>query len=314
MLDITKIPEIVNHLKNTSNYYKESGGEIIIFCPYCDDASRPKASHGHMYISKTMPVFNCFRCSSSGNLVRLLIDTNFTDEDILKYLSSFIRYKNVKDYYRSKKKIAKLKQIQETVILKNLEFEKQYKNKFEIYRQYLIQRLGNIDFTKFLISPTFFNQKTSCTFTNSENEDIVLRLIEPYKDLRYHLNPDTSGKYFFQEIDFEKYSSIVLAEGPFDILNLYLYNIDFKNCFYIALNGKKYLNTIESLLIEHFLLKEIEINLIFDMDVIQKNQYKMYLYRSKLLTKQYNPNILIKGWKPLIKKDTGDFPAITEIS
>jgi len=56
MFDITKIPAIINHLKSISKYYKESSKEIIIFCTYCDDSTRHKADHGHLYISKTQPV------------------------------------------------------------------------------------------------------------------------------------------------------------------------------------------------------------------------------------------------------------------
>jgi hypothetical protein len=306
-LDITKISSIINHLKNISGYYKESSNEIIIFCPYCDDATRIKADHGHLYISKTMPVFNCFRCSSSGNLIRILIDTGFDDEEILKYLSTFIKYKVIKDYYKIKKNIPKLKQIQNTIIQKNIDFEYNFRNDFRKYKQYLYNRLGTIDFSKFLISPTFYNEQISCLFTNSDNEDITIRSVE---NKQFHIIPENSGKYFFQEKDFEKYQQIVLAEGAFDIIPLYLYNSEFANSYFISLNGKKYISTIEELILSDFLIRPIIINLIFDTEV--KN-YGMYMYRAKLLAKQYNENIMIRGWKPLILKDTGDFPSVIEI-
>jgi hypothetical protein len=308
MLDITKISSIITHLKTNSSYYKESSNEIIIFCPYCDDSTRPKANHGHLYISKSMPVFNCFRCSSSGNLIRLLIDIGFDDEDILKYLSNFIRYKTIKDYYKVKKQTTKLKQIQDNVIRKNIEFENRFKNEFFKYKQYLYSRLGVVDYSKFLISPTFYNNKISCLFTNSINEDVTLRLVE---EKQFHINSESSGKYFFQENNFEKYKQIVLAEGAFDIIPLYLYNLEFRDSYFIALNGKKYNSTIEELIIRDFLIRPIIINLIFDSEV---TNYNTYLYRARLLSKQYNTNILIKGWKPIILKDTGDFPVVAEIN
>ncbi|HQF36537.1 MAG TPA: hypothetical protein PLL26_02745 [Candidatus Dojkabacteria bacterium] len=310
MYDMTKIQPIINHLKSISSYYKESNNEVIIFCSYCDDSTRQKADHGHLYISKTAPVFNCFRCSNSGNLIRLLIDTGFDDEDVLKYLGTFIKYKTVKDYYGIKKKVTKLRQIKDHIINLNINFEQKQPEKYKLYKNYLIQRLGLVEFSNFLISPTFFNNKLSCLFTNSIGEDVVLRLIESYKDYRYHLNEQTSGKYYFQEKNFEKYSQIVLAEGPFDIINLYLYNNLFKNCFFISLNGKKYNSVIENLILEDFLIGDLEIDLVFDNDV---NNYKTYLYRAKLLTKHYNQNIIIKGFKPLVGKDVGDYPAVQEI-
>jgi len=310
MYEITKISPIISHLKNISNYYKEQGGEIVIFCNYCDDSTRQKANHGHLYISKSHPVFHCFRCSSSGNLIRLLIDTGFTDEEILTHLAQFIKYKTTKDYYKTKRKVTKFKQIQEDIIKRNLDFEMKYRDKFEIYKNYLCSRIGNVDFSQLLISPSFYNNKLSCMFTNSIGEDIVLRLIEPYKDYRYHLNQDTSGKYYFQEQDFENITNIILAEGPFDIINLYLYNSIFKNSYFIALNGKKYSSAIETLILEEFLIGDIQFNFIFDNDV---TNYKTYLYRAKTIAKYYNQNIIIKGWKPVVGNDTGDYPAVIEI-
>lgn len=310
MYDITKIPQIISHLKNISSYYKEINNEIVMFCQYCDDSTRPKADHGHLYISKTAPVFHCFRCENSGNLIRLLIDTGFDDEDVIKYLSQFIRYKTVKDYYKSKRRITKIKQIIDHKIEVNMEFEKRFPEKFDLFKNYIFNRLGLVEFSNFLISPTFFNNKLSCLFTNSDNEDVVLRLIEQYKDYRYHLNQETSGNYYFQEQKFEKVSRVVLAEGPFDILNLYLYNAEFKDSFFISLNGKKYSSVVEKLILQDFLVGDFEINFIFDNDV---NNYKTYLYRARLLTKHYNPNVIIRGFKPLIGKDTGDFPAVVEV-
>ncbi len=310
MFDITKITPLIDHLKKLSHYYKESGKELILFCPYCDDATRAKADHGHLYISKTAPVFNCFRCSSSGNLMRLLIDTGFEDDEILKFISQFIKYRTIKDYYKTKRKVTKLDQLQTMSINMNLNFEKQYPDKYNQYKNYLQSRLGNVDFSNFLISPTMFNNKLSCLFTNSDGENVVLRLIEPYGDFRYHLNQDTSTRYYFQEKNIEKHHRIVLAEGPFDILNLYLYNSDFKDSYFIALNGKKYTSTVESIILEDYLIGDLQLDFIFDNDV---DNYRTYLYRARLLAKHYNQNIIIKGYKPLTGKDTGDFPVVTEI-
>ena len=310
MYDITKIHPIINHLKSFSNYYKESNKELIIFCPYCDDSTRANAKHGHLYISQSSPIFNCFRCNSSGNLVRLLIDTGFNDDEILSYLAQFIKYRTIKDYYKTKKKTTKLKQIQESVVSKNLLFEKNYRDKFETFQNYIFSRLGLVDYSDFLITPTFFNGKLSCMFSNSDNEDIVLRLIEQAGEFRYHLNPDTSGKYYFQEKNFDNNSRVVLTEGPFDILNLYLYNSEFKDSYFISLNGKKYTSAIETLILEDFLIGDLEINMVFDRDV--KN-YNTYLYRARLLAKHYNTNIIIRGYLPIIGKDTGDYPAIVEV-
>ena len=310
MFDITKIHQIINHLKAISNYYKETNNEIITFCNYCDDSTRHKADHGHLYISKSSPVFHCFRCSASGTLIRFLIDSGFEDQEVLTYLSQFIKYRTVKDYYKIKKTVPRINQIKERVIKLNLEFEQNDFTKYKIFTNYLKSRLGNVNMSDFLISPMFFYEKLSCLFTNSENEDVVLRLIEPYKDIRYHLFQETSGRYYFQDVDFDKYHRVVLTEGPFDMLSLYLYSDEFKDCFFISLNGKKYSSALEWLILEYFLIDHLEVNFVFDNDV---TKYRTYLFRAKTLAKNYNENIIIRGWRPIIGKDTGDFPGIVEL-
>ena len=67
---------------------------------------------------------------------------------------------------------------------------------------------------------------------------------------------------------------------------------------------------IESLILEEFLIGDIQFDLIFDSDVLN---YKTYLYRARMLAKQYNQNVNIRGWRPLIGKDSGDYPALAEV-
>lgn len=311
MFDLIRIGPVIDHLKSISQFYQDSGNEVIIHCPFCDDSTRTNANrHGHCYLSKSHPVFHCFRCSSSGTLLRLLIETDFKDDEILRFLSQSLSYKFTKDYYQLKKKDIKLNFVYSEIVKQNLSFYQDNKDKFEVYKSYLKNRLGDIDFTKFLISPGFFHNKLCCNFNNSNQELIVQRLIDDDNKYRYHLNKQSSGLYFFQEKDFEKFNRIVFAEGPFDIIPLYLYNIEFKDCFFIDLNGKKYISALEKLILEDLLIGNYQINFIFDTDVFD---YKKYLYRAEKLIQTYNNNIEIKGYKALIKKDTGDFPVVSKV-
>lgn len=310
MFDLTKIQPIIDHLKNISMKYNDQGGEIVIWCPYCDDSKRAKAnSHGHCYISKKFPVFNCFRCSTSGTLTRLLIETGFDDQEILNYLNQSLAYKFTKDYYyQPRKKTIDINQIYIDIVNQNIAFQQSKKAEFEIYRSYLKTRLGDVDFSKFLIAPSLFYNKLCCNFFNSNHESVVQRLIDD-NQFRYHLNKQSSGLYYFQEMNFERFKRIVLAEGPFDIIPLYLYNYEFKNCFFISISGKRYISVLEQLLTEELLIGNYQINLVFDKDV----EYKKYMYKSKLVIQTYNVNIELKGYLPLVKKDTGEFPAVVEI-
>jgi hypothetical protein len=308
-----RLKEVVNHLKTISKSFKESGSEIVIFCPYCDDDKRVNAKQGHLYIAKNFPVFNCFRCSSSGTLIRFLVETGFKDEETLNYLSQFIKYKFLPDQYYNKKKVPKLDNLYRDIILKNIDFQQQKPDFFEIYKNYLKERLGDVDFCEFLITPGFYYNKLTCDFTNSEHELVTQRLVQKLvlhdKEVRYHLNTNNS-LYFFQEKNFEKYNNIVMAEGVFDITSLYLYNSDFKNFFFVSVNGKKYISALEKLLIEDLLLGHFTIHLVFDNDVYN---YNMYIQRCKFLAQKFNDKVIVKGWLPLIQKDVGDFPVIKEI-
>ncbi len=317
MFDIDKIQPIINHLQSISSYFKPTGNEIIIYCPYCDDATRINASnHGHLYISKAFPVFNCFRCSTSGTLIRLLVETDFKDEEVLKYLASFIKYKFLPDHYIKIKRKTKVEDISKMILNTNLQFEKENKQKFEIYKTYLKSRLGSVDFLNFLISPGLFYNKLTCDFINFDQELIVQRLIEKLvvkdTEIKHHLNKTSSGLYYFQEKNFDKYNEIVLAEGAFDIISLYLYSMEFKNCLFISVSGKKYLSTVEKLIIEDLLIGEYQFHLVFDNDVLDYKKQN-FVYNCKNLAQKLNENISVKGWSPVLKKDTGDFPAVQQI-
>jgi hypothetical protein len=102
MYDLKKITPVIRHLQKISpNMYRDLGGELMLHCYACDDATRRNASnHGHLYLATNAPVFNCFRCGTSGTILRFLIETGFRDEEVLKYISSFIRYNFIKNYSR----------------------------------------------------------------------------------------------------------------------------------------------------------------------------------------------------------------------
>lgn len=312
MYDLKKITPVLRHLNKVSpNMYTDMGSEIQIHCPFCDDAQRPHASnHGHLYLAINAPVFNCFRCGTSGTILRLLLETGFTDDDVIKYISSFIRYNFIKDY--SKKVSTSYKQIQNLYInntTKVVEFKKNNIDLFKTFQKYIINRIGNVDYNTFFIHPIMLENSLCCGFNNSDNEFITARIISKSK-ARY-INSKENYLYYFQPNNFEIYNQIVIGEGPFDIIPLYLFSNKFKNCLFISIGGKKYLSTIEYLITRFILIGKYEIHLIFDSDFKLPN---LTLNRCKFLVEKYNSDILVKGYTPIEPfQDTGDFPQVTEI-
>lgn len=316
MYDLKKITPVIRHLQKISpNMYRDMGSEIMLHCYSCDDASRRNASnHGHLYLATNAPVFNCFRCGTSGTIIRLLIETGFNDEEVIKYISSFIRYNFIKSYSRQlTANSASINQILEQNLHRLVKFKKEKKDEFNLFRDYVYKRIGNVDYGTFLIYPTFINDgiadQISCAFNNANDEFVTARVIGESK-IRYK-NSDQSSLYYFQPQNYEKFNRVVVGEGPFDIINLYLYSNLFRNCLFMSISGKKYISSLELLITKFMLIGDYEINLIFDSEFKFKEQT---IIRCRFLADKYNQNIGIRGFSPLESfGDTGDFPQVMEI-
>ncbi len=316
MIDVMNIPPIINHFQMVSEVYKQiKQTEIQILCPFCDDATRANASnHGHLYIETEQHVFYCFRCDASGTLLKLLISTEFQDRSIIELLASQIKYNFSKDYYKVKTKKQNIIKIKNNILFHINNFIKNDVNNYIKFQKYIHYRIGEgIDYSNFLINPNYINNELCCSFNNLDNELITDRFINPNYKWRFKLNQNSSGIYFFQNKNFEQYQRIVLTEGPFDCLNLYLYNSLFSDCIFFSISGKKYISVIEKLILEDLLIGCYEINLIFDKD---NYAYKSFLYKAKLLVHQLNNDIIIRGWIPVVNntKDVADYPKVIEVT
>jgi hypothetical protein len=147
-----------------------------------------------------------------------------------------------------------------------------------------------------------------CGFNNSDNEIVGYRLIDKHPYFRYKKKPN---QYYFQSRDFDKYKEITIGEGPFDIINLYLYSSIFKNNFFLCLNGKNYVSSIENLVTRYILIGNYRLNLIFDSEL---NNPNLTLKKCQYIANQFNENIEIKAYLPIPPfQDTGQFPQVMEI-
>jgi len=316
MYNIDRFIPVIYHLKSISTIFSDKGNHYQMFCPFCNDSTRKNnPNHGHCYVSKELPVYYCHRCGASGTILSLLVYTNFNDIDTINSLKQFVKYNFVKDhlYQPSSKKISEY-QIQQFIKNKIYNISSQ---ELDLFENYVFSRLGEINYAKFLIYPDYINvvnnesyKLLSVCFNNNYNQFIESRFINPVGKIRYKKN-DKNLQYFFQKWDFENINNIIITEGIFDILNLYLYNNIFrKNTFYLSMCGKKYLGTIESLLYQELLFGDYQINLVFDND----NKYiKSTILKCQRLIQIINSNITLKGWVPIeTVKDTGDYPCLVE--
>lgn len=313
VFNLLKITPVIQHIHHVSpNMFKQTANEIITHCPFCDDALRAKASnHGHFYLAITSPIFNCFRCNSSGTLISFLLQTGFDDREVLAYISQFIKINFTKDYYkfRSRKDLAAPNKVKQNILESNLKFKKSNKDQYILFNKYLRYRLGDVDFSNFLLVPSLYQDYLVIKFFNTIGENISLRYLNNSKK-RYVNNNSTSGLYYFQNI--EDYCNITICEGPFDILNLYLYNDIFKNNLFISIRGKNYIGIIEKLILEYLLIHDCCFNIIFDNDNLKNS--KRVIKSINTLLKVYGGKIQLKAYKPSLNvNDVADYPSVERI-
>ncbi len=305
------MPSIVNFLKNSATVFQDNGNEYITHCPYCDDALRPNArSHGHLYISKTSPVFHCFRCETSGHLGTLLRDLGFTDEDALKELG-MSKFLNTHEFGAIKKK--KDVTAEEFISNRNHRFDVGDQANYIKFRKYIFKRLGNYcDFNKYLITPEIINRQLCASFYNRDGNFVTARILEPTNNYRYIRNKGVSELYYFQDLDFDQYKNIVVTEGVFDCIKLYRFSDHFpKNeTFYVAILGKNYPRTVNWLLTTQIPIGEYNINLVFDND---NRLYKKTMSICRKITGRINKKVAINGYKPVLLNDAGEYPFLEKI-
>lgn len=249
-------------------------------------------------------------------MLKLLIHTDFDDDETLNYIKSFLKYNFVKDYLKSKPKVKfdqKLLSDNITNKIKNTSSEN-----LEIFNDYLNDRIGIVNYTKLLLYPAMIqpndkiNQKVLAVgFNNSNNDFVGARLIKQIKKIRYKTNPNSL--YFFQRFSFENIKNIVLSEGIFDILQVYLYTNHFshKDTFFMSMSGKNYLSVLEKLIIQDLLIGEFHIHFIFDSD---NKYFKFTKFKAQRLASLLNPNVKISIWMPSDNlKDLGEYPLMHQI-
>ena len=296
-MNLKSYPQITQFLKDYCYCYKESGEEIIVFCPYCDDAHRRpgRLSHGHLYISTLFFVFHCFRCGTSGHVLKLLTDLKFNDQNILNELKRIYPHYNFGSTIVTGRKDISINQIYKKLYLKWTQTNGEIvKNVVE----YLRYRFGNIDLNwfDFLLAPDVTPSNETCVkFYNFNNEFCCYRNINTKNKFRYFIPKNQDVYYYFQPLNsIINKKNIIITEGPFDLISFSIFNGQFttKDSYFISALGKKHVSCFKWLLLNGlFYNNDYNIFLVFDEDVKNPRIFKLTIKKILKNINKQNINI-----------------------
>ena len=272
-------------------FWRETSNEWIYFCPLCNETS----SHGHLYISKKFPVYNCFKCNCSGHINQLskiinescniqytnTIEYNlpyldipkilYETNELLKFYSLAIS-DNEKEYFRKR---LGLKSITMDNIVKFSLFPDSYARKI-LYNDNNAIRFDSILRTWTLRG---FSTGLSGRAHNIIN-DKTLRYINGNIETPWKSFIDSNDTYFIRSYPIVHYSMtsipeyLIVSEGIYDICALYLhrkkYGIDDKNSVFMAVQCSNYMRAIKTF---QLMYNTIPRNIIVfaDIDIKPKN-------------------------------------------
>lgn len=201
-------------------FVKETGAHYIFKCPFCGDSK--KADHGHLYVSKTEPVYHCVRCGQGGHIASLIAHLGANDIVVPLSLDSGKHSKRVTG--------------------KTLHFnvKKEYEDLVLSYMQdrlnlsYIPDELNMISYADYLkimqLTHHNFLFDKGVPFLSSKSKKLILRVLErsDYRYFVYSLEQDREEPdcYIIQNkrklSSFRKHRTVVIAEGIFDIINQYI--------------------------------------------------------------------------------------------
>ena len=305
-----KFEKLKEDIKKINGVCYFGNTDLITLCPKCEiERYNTSRNHGHLYISKTEPIFRCFRCDYKGIIPFILNEyklnfNEYFDSDLLKNNWS----KTSVDKFVNKEVNSNII-IKDNINIKDVDYNKDNKINYlkeRIYKYESIDKSNIIfDIVSFLeynnIEHNISEQILSYLNTNfigflcTRKSTLICRNIEPSSKFRYY-NINLKKIFFkdFYSKELNKNSNnILLCEGIFDLLNII--NNDnlqtFINNFRIissALNNN-YVHSLISTL-DYVKIPYVNNVVVFsDKDVIEEDYMKLYFNNSfNNLTLYYN--------------------------
>ena len=292
------------------NVQTDKGNDIVCWCPSCIN----KASKPHLYISKVVPIFRCFKagCGYKGTVDSLIKDLTgfgqfekYVDKSLVEENNSFIstqkrqKEENIKyvlpeinsDTFYNKILFLKDRMKQPGLNVLNIP------NLILDVKQFFYMNNIQITNTKY---ERFFDYLCNnfVGFLTEFHSTLILRNIDRTSDFRYYKIKlfDTNFLDYYKIPGYDvKSSRVVVSEGPFDVLAEHYYDTTHLKddcCFYAAAASADYSALLKSFTIYEDLYK-MDVHVLSDIDV-NINYYKKLKNQDKhvidKLTVYYNKN------------------------
>lgn len=301
--------QFVEFLNEYLSPVRETTTEFICRCPYCEDGL--DKDHYHLYISKDIPVWNCFHCVEKGHIKKLIKDvkgesfTNYYDENKLKRDTS------------DKKEIKKTLYVPDLI-----------ENSFKLKSKYILDRFRNSvklsDIPGMIFDVfAFFNKNNIIPKSQNllnylhqnfvgficKNKSVVMfrNIDKKEKDFKhYKLKLSDAGARDYYELTGlggPSSKKIIISEGIFDILSEYFF--DFTNNktqtrIYGAALSSSFENTLKDICLYNNIFKT-DVVILSDSDIDVSN------YR-KIMNKNKHFINTMKIYYNNTGKDFNDFP------
>ncbi len=247
-----EIPESVQRFFEENRCFKVKPNAIVTRCPVCGDSRKHLYNHGHLYLYFDSGFGKCFRCGKFAP-VRFFLQLIAKGKPIPIEVLQLFAQQSVRF------KLQTFQKAHDVVISKELT---------DAQIEYLQRRVPHIPVEKYdelsIVNSEEYFGPNYIGFLTFFKRKLIGRAIDSAARIRYRTKKLSEGfdfyAYHLSLENFIKYKTIILAEGIFDILSKFAYNLPYPK---IATLGK---NAIFSTIKILFVLYGIRFNLIFLRD------------------------------------------------
>ena len=238
---------LIDFLSKNTTCCQVKNEAIVTRCPFCGDSVRKLYNYGHVYVFPESDFFICFRCGEKGFISKLLRgylqnQQVSVDKKLLDY------FDNLKLSFRKKFEIK-----QDDIVFQDYDFDYDNQNISLSQKTYQLERLDYLptfkilydwekvfEITNFLHANhpivhrikqdrefRLYFQENAIGFVGIRGKKINIRFItnKPYRYclIQYGEGFDCYSTHNYPFAKFQDDFEIVIAEGPYDILNKKVY-------------------------------------------------------------------------------------------